>query len=100
MNERISELAREAGFYANSDVEKFEKFAELIVKECIAKQLALAVQYETTFPKAYLFTNVLNCDVTCSTDPSYKTGASWKIEPLYTHTCCQLAISNTEKKEN
>jgi hypothetical protein len=36
MNERIKELAREAGFYANPDVEKFEKFAELIVKECIA----------------------------------------------------------------
>ena len=35
MNERIRELAREAGFYANPDVEKFEKFAELIVKECI-----------------------------------------------------------------
>jgi len=34
MNERIQELAREAGFYANSDIEKFEKFAELIVKEC------------------------------------------------------------------
>ena len=35
MNERIRELAREAGFYASPDVEKFEKFAELIVKECI-----------------------------------------------------------------
>ena len=35
MNERIKELAREAGFYANPDVEKFEKFADLIVKECI-----------------------------------------------------------------
>ena len=34
MNERIKELAREAGFYANPDVEKFEKFAELIVREC------------------------------------------------------------------
>lgn len=30
MNERIRELARQAGFYANTDVEKFEKFAELI----------------------------------------------------------------------
>lgn len=30
MNERIRELAREAGFYANSDVEKFEKFAALV----------------------------------------------------------------------
>ena len=35
MNERIKELAREAGFYANPDVEKFEKFAELIVRECM-----------------------------------------------------------------
>jgi hypothetical protein len=37
MNERIRELAREAGFYANPDIEKFEKFAELIVRECIDK---------------------------------------------------------------
>lgn len=35
MNERIRELAVQAGFYANPDVEKFEKFAELIMKECI-----------------------------------------------------------------
>jgi hypothetical protein len=35
MNERIKELAIEAGFYANPDVEKFEKFAELIVQECL-----------------------------------------------------------------
>jgi len=35
MNERIRELAIEAGFYANPDVEKFEKFAELIVRECV-----------------------------------------------------------------
>ena len=35
MNERIQELAIEAGFYANPDVEKFEKFAELIVAECL-----------------------------------------------------------------
>ena len=34
MNERLQELARQAGFYANPDVEKFEKFAELIVREC------------------------------------------------------------------
>ena len=34
MNERIKELAVEAGFYANPDIEKFEKFAELIVREC------------------------------------------------------------------
>ena len=32
MNERIKELAIEAGFYANPEV---EKFAELIMKECI-----------------------------------------------------------------
>ena len=38
MNERIRELAREAGFYANPDVEKFEKFAELIVAECINRE--------------------------------------------------------------
>ena len=37
MNDRIRELAREAGFYANPDVEKFEKFAELIVKECLSQ---------------------------------------------------------------
>ena len=36
MNERIKELAREAGFYANPDVEKFEKFAELIIRECLS----------------------------------------------------------------
>ena len=35
MNERIRELAVEAGFYANTDVEKFEKFAELIVQKCL-----------------------------------------------------------------
>ncbi len=35
MNEQIRELAIEAGFYANPDVEKFEKFAELIVRECV-----------------------------------------------------------------
>ena len=33
MNERIRQLAVEAGFYANPDIEKFEKFAELIVRE-------------------------------------------------------------------
>ena len=37
MNERIRLLAVEAGFYANPDIEKFEKFAELIVRECIDK---------------------------------------------------------------
>ena len=42
MNERIRQLAKQAGFYANPDVEKFEKFAELIVKETmqvVANQL-------------------------------------------------------------
>ena len=34
MNQRIRQLAIEAGFYANPDVEKFEKFAELIVRKC------------------------------------------------------------------
>jgi hypothetical protein len=35
MNEQIGKLAVEAGFYANPDVEKFEKFAQLIVRECL-----------------------------------------------------------------
>ena len=38
MNERakeqIKELAIEAGFYANPDVEKFVKFAQLVAREC------------------------------------------------------------------
>ncbi len=33
MNQRLQELARQAGFYANPDVEKFEKFAELIIQD-------------------------------------------------------------------
>lgn len=33
MNERIKLLAVEAGFYANPDIEKFEKFAELIINK-------------------------------------------------------------------
>ena len=37
MNERIKQLDREAGFYANPDVEKFEKFAQLIVQDCLAQ---------------------------------------------------------------
>ena len=43
MNERIQELARQAGFFADPDVEKFEKFAELIVRECaqVARHHAL-----------------------------------------------------------
>ena len=40
MNERIRELALQAGFYANPDVEKFEKFAEFIIQECMS-QIAL-----------------------------------------------------------
>ena len=35
MNEKIKQLALQAGFYANPDIEKFEKFAELIVAECV-----------------------------------------------------------------
>ena len=33
MNQRLQELARQAGFYANPDVEKFEKFSELIIQD-------------------------------------------------------------------
>ena len=40
MNERIRELAEQAGFnpynYQGSNLALFEKFAELIVRECIA----------------------------------------------------------------
>ena len=36
MNERFRKLAVEAGFYANPDIEKFAKFAELIIRECIS----------------------------------------------------------------
>jgi hypothetical protein len=40
MNERIRELAEQAGFnpynYQGSNSALFEKFAELIVKECVA----------------------------------------------------------------
>ena len=49
MNERIKELAVQAGFYANPDVEKFEKFAELIVQECIVQiQLTTARDPQTS----------------------------------------------------
>ena len=34
-SELLSKLARDSGFFANPEVEKFQKFAELIVKECI-----------------------------------------------------------------
>ena len=47
MNERIKELAIEAGFYANPDVEKFEKFAELIVAECMRMCDVAAIGYES-----------------------------------------------------
>ena len=51
MNEKIrAELARRAGFYANPDVEKFEKFAELIIKECII----MADQFEIDVNRAGL----------------------------------------------
>lgn len=53
MNERIRELAREAGFYANPDIEKFQKFAELIVRECVT----MLEQHHpfTKDPEAYLY---------------------------------------------
>ena len=50
MNERIKELAREAGFYANPDVEKFEKFAELIVREC-EEVVRWAISVDSTIEK-------------------------------------------------
>jgi 5,10-methenyltetrahydromethanopterin hydrogenase len=34
MSNRFQELAVQAGFYSNTDVEKFNIFAELIVEEC------------------------------------------------------------------
>jgi hypothetical protein len=41
MNERIKELAEQAGFnpynYQGSNSALFEKFAELIIQECISK---------------------------------------------------------------
>ena len=40
MNREIVEpLAREAGFYAEPDVEKFHRFAELIVEETISEMI-------------------------------------------------------------
>lgn len=55
MNERIFELAAEAEDYADSIVDQggefhltyTKKFAELIVRACINKQLALAANFET-----------------------------------------------------
>ena len=57
MNERIRELAREAGFYANPDVEKFEKFAELIVRECaeIATEQGNTAEHSFTATRAKWF---------------------------------------------
>ena len=38
MNERIRELAEQAGYYIDPDFDiEFEKFAELIVRECASK---------------------------------------------------------------
>ena len=48
---RIRQLAIEAGFYANPDVEKFEKFAELIVRECA--ELSVNSQYANTKSEYY-----------------------------------------------
>ena len=45
MNYTIKQLAVEAGFYANPDVEKFEKFAELIAAECISVVIKLSPNY-------------------------------------------------------
>lgn len=48
MNEKIRQLAVEAGFYASPDVEKFAKFAELIIQECagVAYDTCYACDYE------------------------------------------------------
>jgi len=35
MDKRIIELANKAGFSANTDAEKFEKFAELVIEELV-----------------------------------------------------------------
>jgi hypothetical protein len=34
MNDRIRELIREAGFYSNSDVEKFDALIQSVIKMC------------------------------------------------------------------
>ena len=34
MNERIKTLSKQAGFFADQDIDKIDKFAELIIKEC------------------------------------------------------------------
>ena len=51
MNERITELAIEAGIYTNKS-EMLHKFAELIVKECI--DLVKPTQHHQAFAKGYL----------------------------------------------
>ena len=52
MNERIKELAKQAGFL-NKDEESIEYFAELIVKECIDLVEGYTKQRtHTTFYKA------------------------------------------------
>jgi hypothetical protein len=35
MNERIKELSKQAGFFADQDIDKINKFAMLIIKECM-----------------------------------------------------------------
>jgi hypothetical protein len=35
MNERIKELSKQAGFFAEQDNDKINKFAQLIIEECI-----------------------------------------------------------------
>jgi hypothetical protein len=50
MNERILELAEQAGLEYNFDPMtwlKYEKFAELIVRECIDTVLDSSVEYAT-----------------------------------------------------
>ena len=57
MNKEIIEgLAREAGFYANPEIEKFHKFAELIVKETISEMIQQMWNYgidESNNPSFY-----------------------------------------------
>lgn len=55
MNERIIEMAIEAGFNpvncTGSNVPLFEKFAELIIEECIERGDTLAKHYIDTHPE-------------------------------------------------
>lgn len=58
MNERIRELAEQAGFTANDEQKVFlqvyeqelKKFAELIVRECIARVEGCAVEFDDNHP--------------------------------------------------